>query len=198
MSREKEKMLTGKPYQASDELIFTERQRARDLTFQINSLHPRNIDQRNQLFRALLGHAGNHFHIESPFYCDYGYNISVGENFYANYHCTILDCAPVTIGDNVFFGPNISLYAAGHPIHHDPRNAAFEYAFPITIGHSVWMGGGCIVNPGITIGDNCVIGAGSVVTRDIPSNVIAVGNPCRVLRPVTDEDRQFYFKKLKF
>ena len=137
---------------------------------------------------------GKEFYIEPPFHCDYGYNISIGQNFYSNYNCTILDCAQVTIGNNVLFGPNVSLFTAGDPIHPAPRNEGIEYAFPITIGNNVWIGGGVIVNPGITIGDNVVIGSGSVVTKDIPSNVIAVGNPCKVLKEITDEDRNKYFR----
>lgn len=116
---------------------------------------------------------------------------------FKNKCCTILDCAKVTIGDNVLFAPNVSLFTAGHPVHHELRNTGFEYAFPITIGDNVWIGGGVIINPGITIGNNVVIGAGSVVTKDIPDNVIAVGNPCKVLRKITDNDKTCYFKKLR-
>ena len=136
------------------------------------------------------------FFVEPPFRCDYGSNIVIGGNFYANYDCVILDCALVTIGDNVLFGPGVHIYTAGHPAHPEPRNAGIEYAAPVTIGSSVWLGGRAIVAPGVTIGDNAVIGAGSVVTRDVPPWTIAAGNPCRALRAVTDEDRKFYFRRL--
>lgn len=194
---EKEKMLNGKPYKAFGSELFGERQYAKELIFEFNSLHPSEIEKRNEIIKKLFGNASDSFFIEPPFRCDYGYNISIGENFYANYNCTILDCAKVTIGDNVLFGPNVSLFTAGHPIHFEPRNAGIEYAFPITIGNNVWIGGGVIVNPGVTIGENVVIASGSVVTKDIPSNSIAVGNPCKVIREIIDEDKKYYFKNLR-
>ena len=198
MSTEKEKMLSGRPYKAFDPQLFEERQHAKDLNYQINTLHPFKVEERNALLRKLLGSTSAHFHIEPPFYCDYGYNISVGENFYTNYNCIILDCAPVSIGDNVFLAPNVSVFTAGHPLHYEPRNEAFEYAFPVSIGNNVWIGGSTVINPGITIGDNTVIGSGSVVTKNIPPNVVAVGNPCKVIRTITDQDKLYYFKDLKF
>lgn len=193
---EKEKMLAGKPYISSGKELAGEREHAKELVFNFNSLHPKEYEKRNSIIKKLFGKTKNSFYIEPPFRCDYGYNIFIGENFYSNYNCVILDCAKVTIGDNVFFAPNVGLYTAGHPIHHEIRNTGLEYALPITIGNNVWLGGGVIVTLGITIGDNVVIGAGSVVTKDIPSNVIAVGNPCRVLRKITDDDKKYYFKKL--
>jgi maltose O-acetyltransferase len=194
---EKEKMLAGQPYKSFEPKLFEERQLAKDLNYQINQLHPFKLEERNQLLRKLLGHTGSQFHIEPPFYCDYGYNIAIGENFYSNYNCTILDCAPVTFGNNVLLAPNVSIYTAGHPVHYEPRNEAYEYAFPVTIGNNVWIGGNTVINPGISIGDNSVIGSGSVVTKNIPANVIAVGNPCKVIRDITDNDRQYYFRNLK-
>jgi len=188
MKSEKEKMLAGDMYQANDPQLVAERLAAKELVFELNALHPRAAGQQQQLFRQLLGATGRRFHIETPFRCDYGYNIRVGENFYANYNCTILDCAPVTIGDNVLLAPNVSLFTAGHALHPVPRAAEWEFARPITIGHNVWLGGNVVVTPGVSIGDNSVIGAGSVVTRDIPANVVAVGNPCRVLRAITEAD----------
>jgi acetyltransferase-like isoleucine patch superfamily enzyme len=193
---EKEKMLSGMPYKGFDEELVKERQYAKEVLFDFNSLRPNQIEERNERMKKLFGKVSSEFFIEPPFRCDYGYNISIGDNFYSNYNCIILDCAPVTIGDNVLFGPNVSLFTAGHPVHPLPRNEGIEYAFPITIGNNVWIGGGVIVNPGITIGDNVVVGSGSVVTKDIPSNVIAVGNPCKVLKEITDEDRDKYFKDL--
>lgn len=195
---EKEKMLAGKAYKAFDAELFRERQWAKDLNYQINQLHPFKLDERNTLLRQLLGSTRTAFHIEPPFYCDYGYNIAIGENFYANYNCIILDCAPVTIGSNVLLAPNVGIYTAGHPIHHQPRNDGYEYAFPVTIGNNVWIGGNTVINPGISIGDNTVIGSGSIVTKNMPANVVAVGNPCKVIRSITEEDKHYYFKTLRF
>lgn len=169
-------MLAGKPYRAFGEELLAERQAAKELIFEFNTLHPSKIEQRNKIIPKFFGKTGKNFMIEPSFRCDYGYNISIGENFYANYNCTIIDCAKVTIGDNVFIAPNVSLFTAGHPLHPDIRNNQLEYAAPIFIGSNVWLGGGAIVNPGVTIGDNIVIGSGSVVTKDIPANVVAVGN----------------------
>ena len=191
---EKEKMLSGKPYKGFNDELVKERQYAKEVLYDFNLLRPSEIGKRNELIQRLLGRVGKEFYIEPPFRCDYGYNISVGKNFFSNYNCTILDCAQVTIGNDVLFGPNVSLFTAGHPVHPEPRNEGIEYAFPITIGNNVWIAGGVVVNPGITIGDNVVIGSGSVVTKDIPSNVIAVGNPCKVLKEISDEDRNKYFK----
>ncbi|KOA18836.1 galactoside O-acetyltransferase [Clostridium homopropionicum DSM 5847] len=194
---EKEKMLSGKPYKAFGEELFSERQYAKEMIFKYNNLHPSEINKRNEIIRKLFGRAGKDFFIEPPFRCDYGYNISIGDNFYSNYNCTILDCAKVTIGDNVMFAPNVSLFTAGHPVHFEPRNQGIEYALPITIENNVWIGGGVIINPNITIGDNVVVGSASVVTKDIPSNSIAVGNPCRVIREITEQDKKYYFKNLE-
>ncbi|MBW9158422.1 MULTISPECIES: sugar O-acetyltransferase [Clostridium] len=194
---EKEKMIGGKAYKAFGEELSSERQAAKEMTFDYNSLRPSEGNKQKEILKKLLGVVRNDFYIEPPFRCDYGYNISIGENFYSNYNCTILDCAKVTIGDNVMFAPNVSLFTAGHPIHFEPRNAGLEYAFPINIGNNVWLGGGVIVNPGITIGDNVVIGSGSVVTKDIPPNSIAVGNPCKVIGQISEEDKKYYFKNLK-
>lgn len=137
-----------------------------------------------QLLKSFLGKTGNNLIIEPPFACDYGYNIEVGENFYANVNLVILDGAKVCIGDNAFIAPNVGIYTAGHPLDAEQRNRGLEYARPVTIGHNVWIGAGVNILPGVTIGDNTVIGAGSVVTKDIPSNVLAVGNPCRVVKEI--------------
>jgi maltose O-acetyltransferase len=198
MKSEKEKMLSGKPYKSNDKELFEDRQRAKELIFELNTLRPGEVTKRNDVVRQLFGNTGNVFFIEQPFRCDYGFNIDIGENLYINYNCVILDCAKVTIGNNVLFAPNVSLFTAGHPIHPEKREQEFEYAFPITIGNNVWIGGNVIINPGVTIGDNTVIGSGSVVTKNIPASVVAAGNPCRVLRKITDEDKQYYFKKLRF
>ena len=177
---EKDKMLAGKAYLASEEQLVKERQYAKQVLFKFNNMDPVLVEERHNLLRELLGQTKENFYFEPPFRCDYGYNIEIGNNFYANYNLTILDCAKVKIGDNVLIAPNVSLFTAGHPIHHEPRNQEYEYALPIMIGNNVWIGGNTVVNPGVKIGDNCVIGSGSVVTKDIPANSIAVGNPCRV------------------
>lgn len=194
---EKEKMLNGKLYKACGEELVSEHQHAKEVMFDYNNLRPREIEKKSEIIRNLFGSTGDNFFIEAPFRCDYGRNIYIGDNFYSNYNCTILDCAKVTIGDNVLFAPNVSLFTAGHPIDFEPRNKGLEYAFPITIGNNVWVGGGVIINPDVTIGDNVVIGSGSVVTKDIPSNCIAVGNPCKVIREINEDDKKYYFKKLE-
>ena len=198
MVTEKEKMLLGKPYKAFGKELLTERQYAKELIFDFNALRPSEVEKRNSIIKELFGQTVEPFFIEPPFRCDYGYNISIGANFYANYNLTILDCGKVTIGANVFIAPNVSLFTAGHPIHFEPRNQEFEYAIPILIGNNVWIGGNVVINPGVTIGDNSVIGAGSVVTKNIPNNVIAFGNPCKVVRNITEDDKVYYYKKLRF
>jgi acetyltransferase-like isoleucine patch superfamily enzyme len=196
MKTEKEKMLSGKLYKAAGQELSAERQYAKELVFCFNSSGPGEIVKRKEIIKKLFGKTSNNFFVEPTFRCDDGCNIEVGENFYANYNCIILDCAKVIIGDNVLLAPNVSLFTAGHPIHYELRNQELEYAFPITIGNNVWIGGNVIVNPGITIGDNTVIGSGSVVTKNVPANVIAVGNPCKVLRQITDGDKLYYFRHL--
>lgn len=191
-------MLSQRPYYATDAELTAERLQAQYLCFKVNSLPPTHLEERNLLLKKLLGRIGKNFTIEQSFKCDYGYNIRLGENFYANYNCIFLDCAEVLIGDNVMLAPNVSIYTAGHPVDAERRNSGLEYAIPVKIGNNVWVGGNVVINPGVTIGDNSVIGSGSVVTRDIPANVIAAGNPCRVIREITEEDRQFYFKKREF
>lgn len=132
--------------------------------------------------------------INPPFYCDYGFNIHVGKNFYANYNCTILDVSKVTIGDNCFMAPNVAIYTAGHPVHPDTRNSAYEYGKAVTVGDNVWIGGNTVILPGVNVGSNVVIGAGSVVTKDIPDWCVAAGNPCRVIRKITEDDRSKLFR----
>lgn len=195
---EKEKMISGKPYFANGKELFTERQNAKELVFEFNNSHPKELKFRVEIIKKLFGKTEKGFYIEPPFRCDYGYNILIGKNFYSNYNCTILDCAQVKIGDNVMFAPNVSIFTAGHPIHAEKRNTGVEYAFPVTIGDNVWIGGNVVINPGITIGKNSVIGSGSVVTKNIPDNVIAFGNPCQVIREITEEDKLYYFKKMIF
>lgn len=190
---EKEKMANGLLYDAgADRSLSHDRLVCKDLCFAYNQLTPSQTSKREELLRKIIAKAGKSPWVEQPFWCDYGYNIEIGDNFYANHNCVILDGAKVTFGDNVFIAPNCGFYTAGHPIDYEQRNQGLEYAYPITVGSNVWFGGNCIILPGVTIGDNCVIGAGSVVTRDIPAGSIAVGNPCHVLRKITEADRQKY------
>ena len=197
MKSAKEKMLAGQPYLANGSELVGERLLAKELLFEFNNLRPVEAEARNAILQKLFGKTGANFYVEPPFRCDYGYNIEIGDNFYANYNLVILDCASVKIGDNVFIAPNVGIYTAGHPIHSDLRNQELEFALPIEIGNSVWIGGNVVINPGIKIGDNTVIGSGSVVTKNIPPNVVAVGNPCKVLRSITEDDKSYYYNRFK-
>lgn len=190
---EKEKMQGQMLYNANDEALLEERTRAKELCHAYNQLSPADTEGQREILQRLLGKTGGSFCIMAPFWCDYGYNITLGGNFYANHNLVILDCARVTFGDNVFVAPNCGFYTAGHPIDFARRNRGLEYAYPITVGSNVWIGGGVQVMPGVRIGDNVVIGGGSVVVRDIPDNSVAVGNPCRVIRAITEEDKRSYF-----
>ena len=180
---EKDKMLAGELYDANyNKDLEKERVKAKDLCYEFNNLKPSNRVAQIQILKKLLGKTKKTFRIEQPFVCDYGYNIEIGENFYSNHNLIILDANKVIFGDNVLIAPNCSFYTAGHPLEVELRNKGLEYAKPIKIGNNVWIGGNVIVLPGVTIGDNTVIGAGSVVTKDIPANVVAVGNPCKVIK----------------
>ena len=180
---EKEKAAEGLLYDANnDPELLAEMAAGAEKCFVLNSLPPSKAEERKEAIRNLLGRTGEKFEIRSPFFCDYGYNIEIGENFFMNMNCVILDGAKVTFGDNVFVAPGCGFYTAGHPLDAEQRNRGLEYARPIKVGSNVWIGGNVCVLPGVTIGDNSVIGAGSVVTRDIPSGVVAAGNPCRVIR----------------
>lgn len=190
---EREKMQQRMLYDANyDEELLAIRTRCKDLCFEYNQIPPSQTGRQEALLRKLLGKTGEHFCITAPFWCDYGSNIEIGENFYTNHNCTILDGAKVTFGDNVFIAPDCVFSTAGHPLDTEQRNRGLEYAYPITVGDNVWFGASVTVLPGVTIGSNTVIGAGSVVNRDIPDGVVAVGNPCRVLRKITEEDKKKY------
>ncbi len=195
---QKERMLAGLPYKAWLDGLSEERMENKRRIYAYNRLPPDDEEEQSRLIRRILGKTGANVRIEPPFHCDYGYNIEVGENFFANYNLTILDVGKVKIGKNAQIAPNVSLYTAGHPIHPDSRNSGYEYGIPITIGDNVWIGGNTCILPGVTIGDNVVIGAGSVVTKDLPDNVVAAGNPCRVIRAITEADRAFYYKDRLF
>ena len=195
---QKERMLAELPYKAWEARLKEERIANKLRCQEYNELPADDFKRKDELIRQILGKVGKDVWIESPFYCDYGYNIEVGDNFYTNFNCTILDVGKVIIGDNVMLAPNVAIYTAGHPIHPDSRNSGYEYGISITIGNNVWIGGNTVVNPGVNIGDNAVIGAGSVVTKDIPANVIAVGVPCRVIREITEADRKYYYKDREF
>lgn len=179
---EKEKMLKGELYLGFDKELVNERANARKLVKEFNSLEITETEKRNSVMKELFGKVEDNVYIEPPFRCDYGYNIFWGENSYANFNLTILDCNKVTIGKNVLIGPNVSIFTAGHPLDVDTRNSGLEFAYEIEIGDNSWIGGGSIINPGVKIGKNVVIGSGSVVTKDIPDNSVAVGNPCRVIK----------------
>jgi galactoside O-acetyltransferase len=187
---EKQKMLAGMIYDANNnEELLRERIACKELCHEYNLLAPSNAERQREIIKKIFGKTGDVFVVTAPFWCDYGYNIEIGESFYTNHNCVILDCAKVTFGDNVFIGPDCGFYTAGHVLDAEQRALGLEFAHPITIGNNVWIGGGAQVMPGVTVGDNTVIGAGSVVTKDIPEGVVAVGNPCRVLREITDEDK---------
>ncbi len=194
----KERMLAQLPYKAWLDGLSEERMACKKKLYEYNQSRPEQEEERSQLIKTILGKSGKNTYIEPPFRCDYGYNIEVGDNFYANYNVTILDIAKVTIGDNVMLAPNVSIYTAGHPIHKDMRNTGYEYGIEITIGNDVWIGGNTVIVPGVKIGNGVVIGAGSVVTKDIPDNVIAAGNPCKVIREITEEDKKYYYKDREF
>ena len=189
---EQQRMLSGQLYISSAPELLSLRRHARQVTYQFNTLPPGESAQGMALLKGLFAALGPNSFIEPTFRCDYGCNISIGSHFFANFDCTILDVCPVTIGDNVMFGPRVGLYTASHPLDAEVRASQLEYGAPISIGNNVWVGGSVVINPGVHIGNNVVIGSGSVVTRDIPDNVIAAGCPCRVLRPLTQEDALYW------
>jgi len=193
---EKEKRDRGGLYDPNhDRQLQAEMTACKELCHQYNQLSPSCTEERGALLGRILGRTGERVCVLSPFWCDYGENITVGDDFFANHNLVILDGASVTFGDRVFIGPNCGFYTAGHPVDAERRGAGLEYAWPIRVGSDVWFGGGVQVMPGVTIGSDVVIGSGSVVTRDIPDHVVAAGNPCRVLRAITDADRQIDFTK---
>ena len=192
----RELQLKGMLYPLDKEL-WNAHLNSKRITRLLNATLETEVAKRKELVKELFAEAGENAYVEPPFHCDYGRNTKVGDNFYCNYDCVFLDCGPITIGNNVMFGPKVALYAVNHPIEPEIRATNWDYPEPITIGNDVWIGGSVVVCPGVTIGDNTVIGAGSVVTKDIPANVVAVGNPCRVLREISEHDRIYYYKDRK-
>lgn len=181
----------------SDDSIFEEQKRCRRIIQKLNTADRSDFNEISKIVKELFGKSEKAF-LNPPFYCDYGSHIEVGKNFFANYNCTIIDVAKVKIGDNCQMAPNVAIYTAGHPIHPASRNTAYEYGIEVTIGDNVWIGGNTVIVPGVHIGSNTVIGAGSVVTKDVPDWVIAAGNPCKVIREITERDRKYYFKNREF
>lgn len=176
----------------SDDSVMEEQKRARRLTQKLNTMDRSDFEGVSAVIKELFGSSDGAF-VNPPFYCDYGSHIHVGKNFFANYNCTIIDVGTVTIGENCQMAANVAIYTAGHPIHPAARNTAYEYGIPVTIGDNVWIGGNVVICPGVTIGSNSVIGAGSIVTKDIPDWVVAAGNPCRVIRKITEKDRLYAY-----
>lgn len=194
---DKSRMLSGLLYRASDQELREDHKKALRLTRQYNRTTEAELETRRDILHELLGSVKENCYIEPPFRCDYGCHIQVGKNFFANYDCLILDVCKVTIGDDVMLAPRVGIYTAAHPIDAAVRCDGLEYGKPITIGNRVWIGANTVINPGVTIGDDVVIGSGSVVTKDIPSHVIAVGNPCRVLREINEDDRLYWENERK-
>ena len=181
MSKEKEKMIAGEFYNPGDNVLREDRLRARQITHQYNLSSPEEKSLRASLLKELFG-GSTDVYIEPPFRCDYGYNIFLGKNAYANFDCVMLDVCPIRIGDNCMLAPGVHIYTATHPLDADARNAGVEFGKPVSIGNNVWIGGRAVINPGVTIGDNAVIASGSVVVKDVPANAVVGGNPARILK----------------
>lgn len=194
----KDKMLRGYLFDGSKDGLAEERKKTWILLQKYNNFDVSDLDGLDALAKEIIGASKVRLRIKPPFYCDYGYNIYVGENFFANYNLTILDVAPIHIGDNVKLGPNVNIFTASHPIDPIMRQTGLEFGQSIYIGNNVWIGGNTVINPGIMIGNNTVIGSGSVVTKNIPDSVVAAGNPCRIIREINENDKIYYFKDLKY
>lgn len=198
MSTMREKLHTGELYLPWDEEIMKEQTACLDRLYDFNQTRPTEVERRNTLMKEMFAEIGDGCYIEPPFHSNWGgSNVHIGKGVYINFNCTCVDDTHIYIGDYTMFGPNVTIATAGHPILPELRQRGLQYNFPVSIGKNCWIGAGVIVVPGITIGDNVVIGAGSVVTKNLPSNVVAVGNPCRILREVNDHDKEYYFKDRK-
>ncbi|MDC3412028.1 sugar O-acetyltransferase [Terrihalobacillus insolitus] len=179
---EKQKMLDGDLYHPSDPQLVEEKARARKLTRAFNETPESKLKKREEIIKSLFGSTGSNLYMESNFHCDYGYNIHIGENFYANYDCVMLDGGTITIGDNSMIAPGVHIYTAGHPMDPTERSTGIEYTKPVVIGDNVWIGGRSVINPGVTVGNNVVVASGSVVTKDIPDNAVVAGVPTKVIK----------------
>lgn len=197
MTDTRERMKDGRLYFCTDEEIANEQLKCLDLLYDYNQTRPTEQAKRRELLKVLLAEVGENCYIEPPLHANWGRNTHLGSNVYANFNLTLVDDTDVYIGDSVMIGPNVTIATAGHPIDPELRRKVAQFNIPVRIGNNVWIGAGAIILPGITIGDDSVIGAGSIVTKDIPAGVVAVGNPCRVLRPICDRDREFYYKDRK-
>ncbi len=193
-----EKLHSGALYDTGDPQIIAHQLQCLDRLYDFNATRPSQLELRQQLLKKMFADIGEDCYIEPPFYANFGgKHVHFGKGIYANFHLTLVDDTHIYVGDHTMFGPNVTIATAGHPIEPSLRQKGYQYNAPVRIGKNCWIGAGAIVLPGVVIGDNVVVGAGSVVTKDLPSNVVAVGNPCRVLRPVSDHDRQYYFKNRK-
>lgn len=197
MTDTRERMKDGRLYFCTDEEIANEQLKCLDLLYDYNQTRPTEQAKRRELLKVLLAEVGENCYIEPPLHANWGRNTHLGSNVYANFNLTLVDDTDVYIGDSVMIGPNVTIATAGHPIDPELRRKVAQFNIPVRIGNNVWIGAGAVILPGITIGDDSVIGAGSIVTKDIPAGVVAVGNPCRVLRPISDRDREFYYKDRK-
>lgn len=193
----REKMKNGLLYTDMGEGLEEERINCKELIYDYNLTRPSQINERKEILKKLLASTGENFFIEPPLHMAYGKNTHIGENFYANFNLVIVDDGDVYIGDNVMIAPNVTISPTGHPVEPETRKLGMQFSIPVKIGNNVWIGSNSVILPGVSIGDNSVIGAGSIVTRDIPPNVVAVGNPCKVLRPINENDKKYYYKDKK-
>lgn len=198
MSEMKERLHTGELYLPGDEAIMEEQKKCLERLYDFNRTRPGEMEKRQEMMKEMFAEVGENCYIEPPFHANFGgAHIHLGKNVYANFNLTCVDDTHIYIGDYTMFGPNVTVATAGHPLLPSLRERGYQYNMPVHIGRNCWIGAGAIILPGITIGDNVVIGAGSIVTKDLPSNVLAVGNPCRILREINDHDKEYYFKNRK-